>query len=86
MVTRLKISKISSNFAEKITREIMQTSALLNQIYQLPLHERMLIVERTIHSMRMEAAPEHSAALMADEYRNNAELTVFTQLDAEDFL
>jgi hypothetical protein len=32
----------------------MQTATLLNQIYHLPVYERMLIVERTIHSIRTE--------------------------------
>ncbi|MDR3133683.1 MAG: hypothetical protein LBU42_06630 [Prevotellaceae bacterium] len=64
----------------------MQTAALLNQIYQLPIYDRMLIVERTIHSMRTETgALENSAALMSAEYRNNKELTAFTQLDIENF-
>jgi hypothetical protein len=30
----------------------MTTAALLNQIYHLPVSERMLIVERTIRSIR----------------------------------
>ena len=30
------------------------TAILLNQIYHLPVYERMLIVERTIHSIRMD--------------------------------
>jgi hypothetical protein len=61
---------------------MMQTAALLNQIYQLPLYDRMLIVERTIHSMRTETGElERSAALMSAEYCNNKELTAFTQLD-----
>jgi hypothetical protein len=64
----------------------MQTAALLNQIYQLPLFDRMLIVERTIHSMRTETgAFENAAALMSAEYRNNKELTAFTSLDIEKF-
>jgi hypothetical protein len=64
----------------------MQTAALLNQIYRLPLYDRMLIVERTIHSMRTEANTlESSAALLSAEYRNNKELTAFTQLDIEKF-
>ena len=64
----------------------MQTATLLNQIYQLPLSDRMLIVERTIHSMRMETgALENAATLMAAEYRNDKELTAFTQLDSENF-
>jgi hypothetical protein len=66
--------------------KIMQTAALLNQIRQLPLYDRMLIVERTIHSMRTETdALENAAALMSAEYRNNKELTAFTQLDIENF-
>jgi hypothetical protein len=64
----------------------MQTAALLNQIYQLPFSDRMLIVERTIHSMRTETgALETAAALMSAEYRNNKELTAFTSLDVENF-
>jgi hypothetical protein len=64
----------------------MQTAVLLNQIYRLPLHDRMMIVERTIHSMRTETGTlENSAALMSAEYSNNKELTAFTQLDIENF-
>jgi hypothetical protein len=80
--------KVFSIFARwKIKKQkIMQTAALLNQIYQLPLYDRMLIVERTVHSMRTNTGElENSAALMADEYRNNKELTSFTQLDIENF-
>jgi hypothetical protein len=62
------------------------TATLLNQIYHLPLYERMLIVERTIHSIRTEKNDMTGAvALMADEYRNDMELTAFTQLDMENF-
>jgi hypothetical protein len=32
----------------------LQTATLLNHIYHLPIYERMLIVERTIHSIRKE--------------------------------
>jgi hypothetical protein len=75
-------------FAEwKITKQkVMQTVALLNQIYQLPFYDRMLIVERTIHSMRTNTDElENSAVLMSSEYRDNKELTAFTQLDIENF-
>jgi hypothetical protein len=65
---------------------MMTTATLLNQIYHLPVSERMLIVERTIRSIRTENSDlANAAALMADEYRNNMELTAFTQLDMEDF-
>jgi hypothetical protein len=64
----------------------VQTADLLNQIYQLPLSDRLLIVERTVRSMRTDAGElEKSAALMSAEYRTNKELTAFTQLDMEDF-
>ena len=64
----------------------MQTTALLHQIYQLPFSERMLIVERTIHSMRTETGTlEKAVALMSAAYRNNKELTAFTSLDMENF-
>jgi hypothetical protein len=65
----------------------MTTATLLNQIYHLPVHERMLIEERTIRSIRTEDYQlENAVALMADEYRNNKELTAFTQLDTENLL
>jgi hypothetical protein len=43
----------------------MATAALLNQIYNLPVRERMVIVERTIHSI----------------LANKKELDVFTEYD-----
>jgi hypothetical protein len=62
------------------------TATLLNQIYRLPVSERMLIVERTVHSIRAEKNDMANAvALMMDEYYNNKELTAFTQLDMENF-
>ncbi|MDR1222248.1 MAG: hypothetical protein LBL07_05135 [Tannerella sp.] len=65
---------------------MMTTAALLNQIYHLPVSERMLIVERTIRSIRTEKnGLANAAAFMADEYRNDRELTAFTQLDMENF-
>ncbi|MDR2626782.1 MAG: hypothetical protein LBC40_01970 [Dysgonamonadaceae bacterium] len=65
---------------------VMTISTLLNQIYHLPVHERMLIVECTIRSIRTENNQlENAAILMADEYSNNKELTAFTQLDIENF-
>jgi hypothetical protein len=65
---------------------MMTTATLLNQIYHLPVSERMLMVERTIRSIRTEKNNLADAvALMADEYRNDRELTAFTQLDMENF-
>ena len=65
----------------------MKTQAsLLNQIFLLPVRERMMIVERTIHSIRTERNQTAKAvAMMADEYRTDGELTAFSTLDMEDF-
>jgi hypothetical protein len=37
---------------EFLNEKDMATATLLNQIYHLPLYERILIAERTIHSIR----------------------------------
>jgi hypothetical protein len=64
----------------------MEPAILLNQIYHLPVRDRMLIVERTIHSIRREKNRTAKAvALMADDYREDKELTAFTALDMENF-
>ncbi|MDR2886702.1 MAG: hypothetical protein LBV26_01670 [Bacteroidales bacterium] len=64
----------------------MATAALLKQIYHLPVHERIVIAERIIHSIRTEKnGTDEAVALMANEYCNNRELTVFTELDTENF-
>jgi hypothetical protein len=40
----------------------MSTATLLKQIYRMPVHERMLIAERTIHSIRAEKNESLNAA------------------------
>jgi hypothetical protein len=71
-----------------LNEDIMDTTVLLDHIYHLPIRERMLIAEHIIHSIRIENSElelEKSVEIMADEYRNDKELTIFTQLDSEDF-
>jgi hypothetical protein len=64
----------------------MTTATLLDQIYHLPVSERILIVKRTLQSIRAEKNDMTGAvALMTDEYRNDSELTAFTQLDMVNF-
>jgi hypothetical protein len=65
----------------------MDTTVLLDHIYHLPIRERMLIAKHIIHSIRIENSElelKKSVEIMADEYRNDKELTIFTQLDSED--
>ena len=65
----------------------METLEIIRNTKRLPLSQQMLIAERIIHSIRhreqssMEAAAEH---LYAD-YMTDKNLTVFTQLDCENF-
>ena len=66
----------------------METSAIIQEIYNLPEYKRMLIVEQIIRSIRLnnqEKTLEMAANCLYDDYKNDKELTVFTQLDCEDF-
>jgi len=65
----------------------METLEIIRRTKRLPLSQQMLIAEKIIHSIRhreqssMEAAAER---LYAD-YMTDKNLTVFTQLDCENF-
>ena len=65
----------------------MGTVEIMRHVSRLPLSQQMMIAERIIHSVRekesslLEIAAEH---LYAD-YTNDKNLTVFTQLDCEQF-
>ena len=67
----------------------MTTKTLLNEIYTLPVDERIFLVEKALESIRNEnpAKPKLSnvAKMFVDEYKNNKELTSFTSLDSEGF-
>jgi hypothetical protein len=47
-----------------IKNNAMQTTTLLNAIYHLPIHDRMLIVERTIHSIRTENSKQEKDSVL----------------------
>lgn len=60
----------------------------MKAIQRLPISKRMLLVEKTLRSIRenetktkMEKAAKH----LLPDYRNDQELTSFTALDFEDF-
>ena len=66
----------------------MQTAEIIHEISHLPAHKRMLIVEQIVHSIRMDnqkADLEKAADHLYNDYKNDGELTVFTQLDCERF-
>jgi len=66
----------------------METAVIIHEINNLPAYKRMFIVEHIIRSIRLNNH-EHSLETAADslyaDYRDDKELTAFTQLDCEDF-
>ncbi len=66
----------------------METKEIMIAIRKLPVSKRMLIVERTLKTIRESETRKKMLkaveTLFAD-YKNDKELTVFTQLDYEAF-
>jgi len=66
----------------------MGTKELIKEIQQLPIRKRLLVIEKTINSIReyelnnqMSIASE---SLLSD-YQNDKELTAFTNIDFDHF-
>jgi len=65
----------------------MEALEIIRNVNRLPISQRMLIAERIIHSVRQKEQPSMKTAaerLYAD-YMTDENLTVFTQLDCDDF-
>lgn len=66
----------------------MGTSELLRQIKRLPVNKRLVIVEKTLKSIRdvkNKSKLKKAADKLLEEYQANEELTIFTSLDFENF-
>ena len=65
----------------------MTTTAIIREINKLPLTEKLLLVEKTLKTIRQEK--EHSldkaVHTLYEDYKSDKELTIFTKLDAESF-
>ena len=66
----------------------MRTSQILQEIERLPIQRRIWVIEKTLKSIReienrkkMEFAVEE----LYEDYKRNHELTVFTEIDLENF-
>ena len=60
----------------------------IHKIEQMPIPQRMFIVEHIIHSIREEsqsAELETAAEYLYDDYKNDQDLTALTCLDCENF-
>lgn len=66
----------------------MSKAELLKEIDKMPLHEKLALLERAIKDI-IKQTNEKELSVAADsleiEYKSNAELTVFSTLDIEDF-
>ena len=66
----------------------METKEIMTAIKKLPVGKRMLIVEKTLKTIReIETKKEMIKAVdvLFNDYVSDKELTVFTQLDQENF-
>ena len=66
----------------------METREIIRAIRKLPVSKRMLIVEKTLKTIREGETRNRmveAAESLFEDYKNDKELTSFTQLDYEGF-
>jgi hypothetical protein len=66
----------------------MRTSELIKEIERLPVQKRILVIEKTIHTLRKHEDNNQmvkAANLLLSDYKTDSELTALTALDFEDF-
>ena len=65
----------------------METLEIMRNVNRLPLSQQMLIAERIIHSIRKreQSSLEAAAERLYADYMTDENLTLFTQLDCENF-
>ena len=66
----------------------MGTKEIINAIKKLPVNKRMLIIERTLRTIRVSETRNKmtdAADALYEDYYENKELTEFTLLDCESF-
>lgn len=70
------------------TKTIRKTNTIIEQISKLPIEDKMLIIEKTLKSIREEEIKEKMTKAvfeLMEEYKSNKELTTFTEIDFENF-
>jgi len=65
----------------------MTPTNIIRELERLPLSDKLLVIERTLKSIRTEKERSLKVAVdsLYDDYKSDKELTVFTQLDKEPF-
>jgi hypothetical protein len=66
----------------------METQEILKAIKKLPVNKRILIIEKTLKTIRESETRKRmtdAANVLCEDYSGNKELTEFTLLDCESF-
>lgn len=66
----------------------MGTKELIKEIEKLPLSQRKIVIEQVMKSIRendRNNTLSNAVAELESEYRTNSELTVFTDIDLDNF-
>ena len=68
--------------------ETMKSEELIKEIQKLPINERIYVIERSMHLIRKQEEEEQmkkAAEALLQDYLADKELTVFTNLDFDNF-
>jgi hypothetical protein len=66
----------------------MRTNEILKEIKRLPVRKRIYLIEKAIHSIREQEEKDQMKKAVDElysDYKNDKELTAFTDIDFEDF-
>jgi hypothetical protein len=65
----------------------MSTKEILKEINRLSYNQKLLIIEKTLNSIKdkRNSVLEKAASVLAKDYKTDKELTMFTELDFENF-
>lgn len=66
----------------------MSTQEIIKEISRLPINKRILVIEKTLKSIRqneLRVKMEKAADTLYSFYQTDSELTAFTALDYENF-
>ncbi len=65
-----------------------KVSDILKEIEELSLHDRIILIEKALKTLRSEEDArqiKRAARELYEDYKSDKELTAFTDLDLEDF-
>ena len=80
------MSQKSSNFIQ--IKLVMNTQELIEELQRLPVQKRIYVIEKVMRFIRRQEEHkqlEIAAENLYEDYKNDSELTAFTNLDMEDF-